>query len=316
MFSIITIASSTTNPTEIASAISDRLLIEKPAIHMPIHVPASASGTDTPAAMVGVRRRRNRNTTTITSTTVAPSVHSMSSTLARIVPVRSDRMDTSTPAGIHCSSCGNSSFTRSTVSITLASFCLVMMSSTAGWLLNHAADRAFRVASSTSARSDSRTLLPLAVLMMMVRNSAAVRICGLIAMNSLCCAPENMPVGASGLALTIAVRTSSLAIPAAASAPGLKRMRTAGWSAPLTLTCPTPCTCAMRCAMIVSATSYIALGAMVLDVSATISAGAAAGLALRKRGSVGRSVGRLDIAALMAACTSRAARSMLRPISN
>ena len=35
MFSIMTMASSTTKPTEIASAISDRLSIEKPASHMP-----------------------------------------------------------------------------------------------------------------------------------------------------------------------------------------------------------------------------------------------------------------------------------------
>ena len=59
MFSIMTMASSTTKPTEIASAISDRLSIEKPASHMPAQVPASASGTETPAAMVGVIRRRN-----------------------------------------------------------------------------------------------------------------------------------------------------------------------------------------------------------------------------------------------------------------
>ena len=66
MFSIMTMASSTTKPTEIASAISDRLSIEKPASHMPAQVPASASGTETPAAIVGVIRRRNTNTTTIT----------------------------------------------------------------------------------------------------------------------------------------------------------------------------------------------------------------------------------------------------------
>ena len=39
-------------------------------------------------------------------------------------------------------------------------------------------------------------------------------------------------------------------------------------------------------------------------------------MALRKRGSVGRSLGRSTIAALIAACTSRAALSMLRPMSN
>ena len=54
MFSIITMASSTTKPTETASAISDRLSIEKPASHIAAQVPASDSGTVTPAARVGV----------------------------------------------------------------------------------------------------------------------------------------------------------------------------------------------------------------------------------------------------------------------
>ena len=58
MFSIMTMASSTTKPTETASAISVRLLIEKPASHMAAQVPASDRGTVMPAAMVGVGRRR------------------------------------------------------------------------------------------------------------------------------------------------------------------------------------------------------------------------------------------------------------------
>ena len=70
MFSIMTMASSTTKPTDMASAISDRLSIENPASHIPAQVPAKASGTDTPAAIVGVIRRRNANTTIITNMTV------------------------------------------------------------------------------------------------------------------------------------------------------------------------------------------------------------------------------------------------------
>ena len=66
-FSIITIASSTTKPTETASAISERLSIEKPTHHISAQVPASESGTVMPAAIVGVARRRNTNTTSITS---------------------------------------------------------------------------------------------------------------------------------------------------------------------------------------------------------------------------------------------------------
>ena len=54
MFSIMTMASSTTKPTEMASAISVRLLTEKPSAHMAAQVPASDSGTVMPAAIVGV----------------------------------------------------------------------------------------------------------------------------------------------------------------------------------------------------------------------------------------------------------------------
>ena len=58
------------------------------------------------------------------------------------------------------------------------------------------------------------------------------------------------------------------------------------------------------------------LGSMTFEVSARIRIGAAAGLTLRIAGSVGRSPGRSVSAALSAACTSRAAPSMLRPRSN
>ena len=54
-FSIITMASSTTKPTETASAISERLSIEKPTTHIAAQVPASDSGTVTPAAIVAAR---------------------------------------------------------------------------------------------------------------------------------------------------------------------------------------------------------------------------------------------------------------------
>jgi len=56
--------------------------------------------------------------------------------------------------------------------------------------------------------------------------------------------------------------------------------------------------------------------AMVLEVSARMRIGAAADFAFLKVGTVGRSVGRSAAAALSAACTSRAALSMLRLRSN
>ena len=89
----------------------------------------------------------------------------MSNTLARMVPVRSDRTEMSMPGGIQRLISGISSLMRSTVSMTLASRCLVMMSRIAGWSLNMAAARELRLLCSTVATSDRRTTLPLAVLM-------------------------------------------------------------------------------------------------------------------------------------------------------
>ena len=109
MFSIITMASSTTKPMQTASAISDRLSIEKPAAHIAAQVPASDSGTVTPAASVAAVRRRNSATTSITRMTVAPSVSCMSCTLARMVCVRSASTEISRPAGTHCRSSGSRS---------------------------------------------------------------------------------------------------------------------------------------------------------------------------------------------------------------
>ena len=161
-FSITTMASSTTKPTDTASAISEMLSMEKPTTHISAQVPASASGTVTPAAIVAASLRRNRNTTIITSAMVAMRVNCMSSTLARIVVVRSDRIEISMSAGIHCLSSGRSSRTRSTVSMTLASACLVMTSSTEGRPLNQAAERLLRTLCSTAAMLPSCTTVPLA----------------------------------------------------------------------------------------------------------------------------------------------------------
>ena len=107
-FSIMTIASSTTKPTDTASAISERLSIEKPASHIIPQVPASDSGTVTPAATVAAVRRRNRNTTSMTRMTVATSVSCMSRTLARMVWVRSATTEMSIAGDIHRLSSGSS----------------------------------------------------------------------------------------------------------------------------------------------------------------------------------------------------------------
>ena len=77
--------------------------------------------------------------------------------LARIVVVRSVSVVMSMPAGIQRWISGSSVFTRSTVSITLASGCLVMNSSTAGFLLNQPDERVLRTDRSMVAMSASRT---------------------------------------------------------------------------------------------------------------------------------------------------------------
>ena len=89
MFSSTTIASSTTKPVAIVSAISERLLRLKPARYMAPKVPTSDTGTATVGISVARPLRRNRNTTRITSTTAMTSVRSTSRSDARIVGVRS-----------------------------------------------------------------------------------------------------------------------------------------------------------------------------------------------------------------------------------
>jgi hypothetical protein len=69
MFSIITMASSTTNPVAIVSAMSDRLLSENPARYMTPNVPTSDNGTAMLGMMVAEALRRKKKMTSTTSTT-------------------------------------------------------------------------------------------------------------------------------------------------------------------------------------------------------------------------------------------------------
>ncbi len=67
MFSTMTMASSTTKPVAMVSAISVRLLIEKPARYITPKVPTSDSGTTMLGMIVAGTLRRNRNVTSTTS---------------------------------------------------------------------------------------------------------------------------------------------------------------------------------------------------------------------------------------------------------
>ncbi len=80
MFSIITMASSTTNPVEMVSAISERLSRLYPSMYITAKVPISESGTAAKGMVVAYTLRRNRKITSITSPMVSPSSNSTSST--------------------------------------------------------------------------------------------------------------------------------------------------------------------------------------------------------------------------------------------
>ncbi len=154
MFSITTMASSTTKPAATTSAIRVRLLIEKPARYMKPKVPISESGTATLGITVARQLRRKTKITATTSATASSSSTCTSCTEARIVTVRSVSTATSIDAGSDACSCGSCCLMRSTTSITLAPGWRWMLRITAGTSFIHAARRVFSAPSTTSATSD------------------------------------------------------------------------------------------------------------------------------------------------------------------
>ena len=93
MFSITTMASSTTNPTQMVTAIRERLSMLKWQRYMKAKVPASASGTVMLAMNVGQNRRRNRKMTITTRAMLSRRENCTSCTEARMVVVRSLSLD-------------------------------------------------------------------------------------------------------------------------------------------------------------------------------------------------------------------------------
>src|ERR1700722_10039959 len=89
MFSITTIASSTTKPVEIVRAINERLSTLYPHKYMTPKVATSETGTTTAGINVARGLRRRRNTTSITRAMATSMVRSISKTDERIVVVRS-----------------------------------------------------------------------------------------------------------------------------------------------------------------------------------------------------------------------------------
>ena len=120
MFSITTIASSTTKPVAMVSAISDRLSRLKPAWYMIASAPISDSGTDRLGMMVAGMLRRNRKMTITTRPTASASSNSTSWTEARMVIVRSVSGLTVIAAGSDWLSDGRSFLMLSTTWMTFA----------------------------------------------------------------------------------------------------------------------------------------------------------------------------------------------------
>jgi hypothetical protein len=113
-------ASSTTKPVPMVSAISDRLSRLNPAKYMMPKLVISDSGSATPAISVALSERKNSSTTSVTSTTLRTSVNWTSWTEARMVTVRSETMVRFTPAGIARWTLGISARIWLTTSMTLA----------------------------------------------------------------------------------------------------------------------------------------------------------------------------------------------------
>src|ERR1700722_10986623 len=119
MFSIITMASSTTKPVDMVSAIKVRLFRLKPSAYMAANVPTSDSGTAMPGMMVAAQVRRNTKITVTTSAMHSSSSNSTSDTDARTVVVRSVNIEILMTGGMVARSFGSSTLILSTTSMML-----------------------------------------------------------------------------------------------------------------------------------------------------------------------------------------------------
>ena len=160
MFSITTIASSTTKPVEIVRAISDRLSRLYPNRYMNPKVPSRESGTATLGINVAHRFFRKMKTTMITRAIETISVNSTSEMEARMVVVRSITTVTLIAGEMDASSTGSIFLIRSTVSIMLDAGCLKRIISTAALPSDIPALRRSSTESSTVATSPTRTDAP------------------------------------------------------------------------------------------------------------------------------------------------------------
>ena len=124
MFSSMTMASSTTKPTDSVSASSVMLLMEKSSMYMVANVPHSEIGTASAGMKVAEAERRNRKITRITRPMAISRVSSTSLTDCLIETERSMMTSIFTDGGICARSIGSFASTPSTTATVLASGCL------------------------------------------------------------------------------------------------------------------------------------------------------------------------------------------------
>ena len=182
MFSIITMASSTTNPVAMVRAMRERLSRLKPTSFMMPKVPISVSGRATLGITVAQNLRRKTKITITTSATASTSVICTSRTDARIVSVRSVRMAILTEVGEIERSRGSNALTRLAVSMMLAPGWRWMSTMTAGRPSTQPPRRTFSTLSITSPTSRMRMGTPFRLVRMTSRNSVTVKIWSLALM--------------------------------------------------------------------------------------------------------------------------------------
>src|ERR1700722_12721438 len=117
MFSMTTMASSTTKPEEMVSAMRKRLSRLYPSRYITPNVPTSDKGTAMPGIAVAQTLRRKKKTTKTTKITEMTRLTSTSCTEARMVVVRSWVMSMWTEDGIEAAKNGISDLMRLAISI-------------------------------------------------------------------------------------------------------------------------------------------------------------------------------------------------------
>src|SRR5262249_31343548 len=151
MFSNMTMASSTTKPTDSVSASSVMLLMEKPNTYMAAQVPMSDTGTASAGMMVAETERRNRKITRMTRMIAMTSVSCTLNTEARIETERSMSTCMRIDGGIDAWYWGKRARTESTTATVLASGWRWIASTMARSLLNQLAILSFSTLSMTRA---------------------------------------------------------------------------------------------------------------------------------------------------------------------